>query len=552
MCLVLTLSLLSSLVVLYRGADRPVDGPAAYIPPWKRPGFVPADQRPRQNEDTEDASPPAAGPLLYEDTEDASPPAAGRFVQVASLESEAASGVACFEDADGSPFIAMANYYGVSSMWAFDTVTEATRLVQQFLSRQAHDWEAVRLPGGMTQLILAEYGAGRPSTVFLLNDSAVRSSLASLLPEQPLAVCSDAPDSAASCEGWRGAGECTKNPGYMHGACAKTCGLCARTSGPLVPVQLLPTVGASAARAFAIGARHFLAVSTSPHVAVFEWSWGGWETWEGSRDAGGPARAFTPPWRELRPIAIEGIAELAHGVVAGAAASRAEHLLALATWYAHGSHESRSHILRVRVDDPQRGGEEPSFTELQTLPTRGAHDVEFIRTTGTPAAGYAAGEVPKLVDLALLANSRGLPSVLYRYDGQRYVSVQEVPTTGAHDWEPISLPGGGFVLAVANQGDGHDCTTGSVGVFALLRTRAAPVSDASPPATLSRWSDELQLVEVQSLPVGCTVFSRSFVAASSVYLVVAVERTGADDADASSYRTQSLVYRYQPGDERVE
>lgn len=82
-----------------------------------------------------------------------------RFSHVASFPSEAASGIAAFEDADGQSFIAVANYYGRSELFRFDPSNGEMTKVQHFLTKQAHDWEVVPLPDGSTHLLLSEYGA---------------------------------------------------------------------------------------------------------------------------------------------------------------------------------------------------------------------------------------------------------------------------------------------------------------------------------------------------------------------------------------------------------
>lgn len=92
-------------------------------------------------------------------------PSRFRFECVASFPSQAASGIAAFEDAAGLTYVAVANYYGRSELFAFDAGSGAMRRVQHFLTTQAHDWEAVRLPDGSTQLLLSEYG-GDTSVVY--------------------------------------------------------------------------------------------------------------------------------------------------------------------------------------------------------------------------------------------------------------------------------------------------------------------------------------------------------------------------------------------------
>ena len=101
---------------------------------------------------------------------------------------------------------------------------------------------------------------------------------------------------------------------------------------------------------------------------------------------------------------------------------------------------------------------------------------------------------------------------------------QRLPGLGAHDVELMSAPDGERLLAVANQGDGADCATGSLDVYALRS---------------SRWA------LVQRLRAGCATYASSFVLAGMLHVALAVERTGADESDQQSYRAESPVYVYK-------
>ena len=443
-----------------------------------------------------------------------------RFEQIATFASEAASGVAAFEDATGQSYVAVANYYGRSDLFAFEPDQRRTRRVQHFLTKQAHDWEVIRLPDGSTQLLLSEYGADR-SVVYQLNDSTAT------LPAAQVVLCADAADTASSCERWRAGGECWRNPTFMHAACPARCGLCAGLDGPLVPVQMLPTRGASAARHFAVGRRHFVGVTETGRVSVFEWS----------RLGGGE------PWRRFGEIPIDGICELAFVRMASGV-----HLLALATWHSRGSHIGESQLYRVDVDNVAQ-----PFSVVQAVPSMGAHDVEFVPLPFSQRAGRAGGSAGGSAGsaegglLLLVANAKNnthqhVESHVHllqrggkrggKRGGQRggqwgeFALVQRLPTVGAHDWEAFEADGH-QLFAVANQGDGFDCSSASVGIYALdtAQLLTAP------------------LQQIGSLPTGCTTFVRAFLAAGRTFLAVAVERDG--NEPLKGFRTDSVIFEVE-------
>ena len=89
---------------------------------------------------------------------------------------------------------------------------------------------------------------------------------------------------------------------------------------------------------------------------------------------------------------------------------------------------------------------------------------------------------------------------------------QRLPGLGAHDVELMSAPDGERLLAVANQGDGADCATGSLDVYAHRS---------------GRWA------LVQRLRAGCATYASSFVLAGRLHVALAVERTGADESPTS-------------------
>ena len=239
------------------------------------------------------------------------------FARIAELDSDAASGLAAFMDAEGTSYVAIANYYGDSALYEFQPISNSLRKLQTFLSAQAHDWEVVRLADGSTQLFLAETGADR-SYIYQLNDSAAS---ARALPDKPVYACADSPDAAASCRGWSSSGECERNPAFMHAACAASCGLCERLRGPLVALQQLPVDHASAARHFYVGHRLFLGVAERSQVSFYEWahlSTAAAASHDSAEGKGGP-------WHLFDAIPVAGFCELAHMRLASGT-----HLVALA------------------------------------------------------------------------------------------------------------------------------------------------------------------------------------------------------------------------------
>ena len=170
-----------------------------------------------------------------------------------------------------------------------------------------------------------------PASVHLqLNDASAT------LPGTKLSLCADSPAAIESCPGWSKAGECSRNPAFMHGTCAASCGLCADLGGPLIPVQQLRTSGASAMRAFAVGKRQFIGVSETGKVSIYEWR---------PRSEVATVPSGNGPWGLFAEISISGVCELAHGVL-----SDGTHLLSLATWHSFGSHAGQSHVYRIDLE----------------------------------------------------------------------------------------------------------------------------------------------------------------------------------------------------------
>ncbi|KAL3932378.1 MAG: hypothetical protein SGPRY_000729 [Prymnesium sp.] len=163
--------------------------------------------------------------------------------------------------------------------------------------------------------------------------------------------------------------------------------------------------------------------------------------------------------------------------------------------------------------DKSRSLRSSSVNPLQELPSSGAHDVEFF--FGSSQALWL------LVANARDDSSQRVYSHLYSQTPKGFELKQQVHTTGAHDWDVMQV-NEQLLIAVANQGEGVSCSAnGTVGVFIFQ-------------------SDEL--VELEHIRTGCTVFARFFYSDERVYLAVAVERVGDDATNQSSYDTQSLIF----------
>ena len=95
----------------------------------------------------------------------------GSFARVAldvPMASSAASGLAVLVR-PGSTLLALANFYGKSTLYELDDGLRARR-VQSFATAAAHDMEVAELPGGVTQFVCAEYDSKQGSLVFQLQE----------------------------------------------------------------------------------------------------------------------------------------------------------------------------------------------------------------------------------------------------------------------------------------------------------------------------------------------------------------------------------------------
>lgn len=475
-----------------------------------------------------------------------------QFVRTGELPTWACAGLGVVDGGapGGGPLVATANYYGDAAIFGLDTESaahELQRVPPQAGMRMAHDWEVARLDDATTLLIAA--GDGH-SLVYLLRWPG-----APRLPSVQLPCTDDEPN----CAQWATAGECERNAGFMHGSCAASCGACAPaddpTSHPLQLVQRLETKGAAAAEHFTHGTRHFLAIATAADathgVVVYEWS------------------AAEARWALYHRLAVRGVAEFG-----SCALPNGRTLLGLATWHT-GSFTGDSILLEFDPsraadggaasaeeggDEEEGGGRGAAFREMQRIRTHGAHDIEcFGLADDHPHAAMPGAAEPPPAPPSLhlaIANacddaSHAVATVVYRYDAARdaFDEVQRLETLGAHDVELMTVGGDGGggrasggasgsgggggarraqqLLAVANQGDGRDCDTGSVDVYTY---------DVA----------ERRFALLQRLRAGCATYAAAFSAPSGkLQLAVAIEREGADERNQSSYRTVSPVFEWR-------
>jgi hypothetical protein len=416
-----------------------------------------------------------------------------RFVRVGSFPTNAAAGLAALTGYGGEVFLATANYYGThSTIHAFDPTTLRVRLVQTVWSSAAHGCEAIVL-GDPLQLVFAQYESDS-SPILQLSGGPAGDPVS--LPDLECA------DARSECAQWAREGECDRNAPFMRRACGKSCG-CEHESesGPFKLAQRVSTSGACAAHHFAVddagGARHhFLAVANGGDrlrgVEVLEWARG--------------------EWRVFRALEYEGAAELSH-----IAEPSGTVILAVATWYASGRFDARSHLYRF---DPVRAGA-AAFELLASFPTAGAHDVHLAampREAGAAAVLFVAN--------ARHDDSPTPASSVYRLGADwRPELAGAIGGVGAHDIEVIDLLEelGINLVIVSEQGNGVACTAA---------TRAYEWDPLS-----------MRLARSHALvPDGCVTFARHFRAAGRVFVALALERRGSDPRDMDSYRTDSLVF----------
>lgn len=455
----------------------------------------------------------------------------------APLSSSAASGLAVHQTTpDGRALIAVANFYGTSSLYEVDARQRglAPRQCQQFATKAAHDWTTLTLLNGRVQFVAAEYDA-LATLVYELNVTRPR----------PLADWPDCHDTnAKACESWSRSGECERNAGFMHTSCAASCGQCAALSGPLVAVQSLPGSGGTSVRHMRLPTESgrlcdVLLVANykagaGESVAVYEW-----RPTSGDLNAGRVVEhddGGSGAWQLDGHIDVPGAGEFTHCHIP----QTSEHLVVVSTWFANGSFAATSRVLAL--EGGASSGPQSFASRLvrrQDLPTLGSHDVECWQHGGETYLILGSGRRDD--------GRRDVPSTLYVYDwkhARRFREVQRLPTIGAHDFEVFTMPvgrspgrdrdidgGGGalvrdgeeLVMAVANgaawnastSGDGESCVDG-VDVY-WWDTRA------------------LRFVPWQRLPAdGCATFVRAWRAPGArLLLAVAIERTPAGKYDAS-------------------
>ncbi len=112
-------------------------------------------------------------------------------------------------------------------------------------------------------------------------------------------------------------------------------------------------------------------------------------------------------------------------------------------------------------------------------------------------------------------------SIIYRYDGTRFVTIQEIPTIGAMDWEYFQLDGAAH-LAVANYRKGSDIRQISV---------------------IYRY-DGNKFVSIQEIPTNAANQWKYFELDGMAHLSLAVTATRSDSDGSSIYRANSIIYRY--------
>eukprot|EP00808_Paulinella_micropora_P026264 g70314.t1 len=268
-------------------------------------------------------------------------------------------------------------------------------------------------------------------------------------------------------------------------------------ASPLVQVQTIPTKGAFDWEAFQIGNVTYLIVAND-----YDGS-----TWLVNSvlyrfDQGQPASPLvqvqTIPTKAAHDWEAFQIGDVTYLLVAN---------------YYDGSTYLVNSVL-YRFDQGQSAS---PLVQVQTIPTKGAHDWEAFQIGG--------------VTYLLVANNYDgstylLNSVLYRFDqGQSaspLVQVQNIQTKGAQDWEAFQI-GSVTYLLVAHWWDGSIYLLNSV----LYRF------DQGQPAS--------PLVQVQNIPTKGAIDWEAFQIGSVTYLLVA------NQYDGSTYLVNSVLYRFDQG-----
>lgn len=124
-----------------------------------------------------------------------------------------------------------------------------------------------------------------------------------------------------------------------------------------------------------------------------------------------------------------------------------DHFLAIAEYTAEGVFEVNSHILKW---------DGTHFAPFQAILTHGANGWKHFEMNGEHyliVANHATGSGGYVVNVQT-------DSVLYKWNGNQFVAVQNLPTTAARDWEYLEVGQEKF-LAVANEYDGisYDTST---------------------------------------------------------------------------------------------
>lgn len=188
-------------------------------------------------------------------------------------------------------------------------------------------------------------------------------------------------------------------------------------------VQSIPTSAASRFASFRIGGDTFLAVTNSydqppPHYDLSTELY----RWNGTQ--------FVP----FQSIPTNGAFAVEPFTLGN------DHFLAIAEYTAEGVFEVNSHILKW---------DGTHFAPFQSILTHGATGWKHFEINGEHyliVANHATGSAGYIVNVQT-------DSVLYKWNGNQFVAVQNLPTTAARDWEYLEVGQEKF-LAVANEYDG--------------------------------------------------------------------------------------------------
>lgn len=131
-------------------------------------------------------------------------------------------------------------------------------------------------PGGPCAILVLNRGSNIARAVSVEFEAVVPEASArwrrTLELEEP---CVDAHADPSACVGWAGSGECVRNPGFMEGACARSCAKCAPNLEPTVELASARVRDASAQEDAGVWAGVWTATNLEPHgarVVVLNWT----------------------------------------------------------------------------------------------------------------------------------------------------------------------------------------------------------------------------------------------------------------------------------------